>query len=81
MRRRAGWIAIDKRTWPRHLNKMSWRNSEQQIDFGRAEDPCNLDAPKGKTLILENAILHEPAERLQRKGAYEPNQRLLLTPL
>jgi len=57
---------------------MSWRNSEEQMEFGRIEDFCNLDAPEGKTLILENAILHGPAERLQRKGASEPNQHLLL---
>jgi len=60
---------------------MSWRNAEEQIGFGRAGDPCNLDAPEGKTLIPERAILHDPAERLQRKGASEPNQHLLLTPL
>jgi hypothetical protein len=51
------------------------------MDFGETEDSCNLDAPEGKTLILENAILYGPAERLQRKGASEPNQHLLLTAL
>jgi hypothetical protein len=56
---------------------MSWRNWEEQMDF-EAEDSCNLDAPGGKTLILENAILDGPAERLPRKGASELNQHLLL---
>jgi hypothetical protein len=56
---------------------MSWRNSEEQMDFERTE----LHAAEGKTLILENAILHGSAERLQREGASEPNQHRLLTPL
>jgi len=38
------------------------------MDFGATGDFCKLDAPEGKTLILENAMLHGPAERLQRKG-------------
>ena len=51
------------------------------MDFGGTEDSCNLDAPGGKTVIRETAILHGPAERLQRKGASELNQHLLLTAL
>jgi hypothetical protein len=51
------------------------------MDFWRTEDPCNLHAPEGKTLILENAIRHGLAERLQRERASEPNQYRLLTPL
>src|SRR5690242_1759944 len=60
---------------------MGWRNSEEQMDLGRIEDFCNVDAPEGKTLILENAILHGQAERLQQKHASEANQHPLLTPL
>jgi len=51
------------------------------MNFGATEDSCSLDAPEGKTLILENAILHGPAERLQSKGVSEPDQHLLLTTL
>jgi len=60
---------------------MGGRNSEEQTDLGGIEDLCNLNAPEGKTLILENAILHGQAERLQQKHASEANQHLLLKPL
>jgi hypothetical protein len=50
------------------------------MDLG-VEDFDNLHAPEGKTLTLENAILHGPAERLQRKDASELNQHLLPIPL
>jgi hypothetical protein len=82
MGKRVGrWIKIDKATWARRWNKVSWRNSEEQMDFGRTEDLCNLDAPEGKILTLENAILHGLAERLQRERASEPNQHRLPIPL
>ena len=49
------------------------------MGFARTEDSCDLYAPEGRTLIFENAILHGPAERLQRNSASEPPQYLLLT--
>lgn len=81
MGKRVGrWIKIDRGTWARR-NEMSWRNSEEQMDLGRTEDLCNLDAPEGRILTLENAILHGLAERLQRERASEPNQHRLPIPL
>jgi hypothetical protein len=74
-------MKIDKRTWAQRWKKMGWRNSEEQMDFGRTEDLCNLDAPEGKTLTLEKAILPGLAERLQRERASEPNQHRLPIPL
>jgi hypothetical protein len=51
------------------------------MNFGATGDSCKLDAPRGKTLILETAMLHDPAERLQRKGTSEAHQHPLLTTL
>ena len=51
------------------------------MDLGRIENFCILDAPEGKTLILESAILYGQAERLQKKCASEANQHPLLIPL
>src|SRR5579864_406320 len=54
---------------------------DRRTGFEQTEDFCSLDAPEGETSILENAILHDPAERLQKKNADKPNQDRLLTPL
>jgi hypothetical protein len=71
---------MDKRTWAPRRNKMSWRNPEEQMDFG-AENFCNLDVPEGKTSIVETAIRHGQAERLQTKAIGERILHLLLMPL
>jgi len=73
---------MDKRTWARRQDEMRrWNSGDRQMRFERTKGFCSLDAPEGKTLILENAILYDPAERLQRERATEPNQHRLSAPL
>ena len=54
---------------------MCCENSEdRQMDSARTKDVCIPDAPEGKKLIVQSAILYGSAEGLQREGAPEPNQ-------